>query len=508
MIHIDFNTSQLVTMYLEPSLVSPTYLISLINLNTRERLNFIAPESSGVSDLLQFTIIEVGDGSQNLLTGRIMISDFGMHTMEVYEQTSTTNLDETLATLLGDDELYAHKVFVYDNPPLRDDILPPVLGCTLSVIVTGNDPTTSGGSDGDATATPSGGQGNITYLWDDGLAQTTPTATNLVEGTYICMVTDDIVPLCTDSDFVVLEDDTSCTISVVVSVTPETEIDANNGTANATPSGGQGNLTYAWTGPDSFTSTDQNIIDLAPGLYTVIVTDDILVGCTATDNGTVDESTAELFAANLTGANYLSSSDAFFDKGDTNWAFEGWIFIDNDDTNFFWTKWESAGNQRSYYLFIAPDGLMKWRISANGTTFTTVVSTVTMTQGYHYVMTFHDAGNNTIGISVDDETIVTAPHATGVFSSSTDFKIGLQSSGNFGTHRIDSFGGYTKVLTQGQNTTLFNNDDGQAFEDMDQGSLGVFYKMNVASGPRESEIGNIDLTDNSSVGRETGKVLD
>jgi len=172
------------------------------------------------------------------------------------------------------------------------------LVCTIGVDMTKTDPTTIGGNDGTATATPTGNQGAITYQWDDPLNQTTQTATGLTEGTYSCIVTDNIIlnPACNTMDNIELEDPAPiCTVSVVVVVTPETIQGADDGTATATPSGGQGVLTYAWTGPNSFTSTDQNLTALEPGLYTVIVSDDIIIAppCTATDNGTVDAATTD-----------------------------------------------------------------------------------------------------------------------------------------------------------------------------------------------------------------------
>ena len=82
----------------------------------------------------------------------------------------------------------------------------------------------------------------------------------------------------------------TCDITVDVDVTPESVLGAEDGTATATPSNDQGDLTYAWTGPNGFTSTLQNLTGLAAGTYTVIVTDDIIESpvCTATDSGTVD----------------------------------------------------------------------------------------------------------------------------------------------------------------------------------------------------------------------------
>lgn len=84
--------------------------------------------------------------------------------------------------------------------------------CTVGVTASGNDPTTEGGSDGDATATPTGVQGIVSYLWttSDGSIpsgqETNQTATGLTAGTYSVLVTDSIKSGCTETDSVTLDD--------------------------------------------------------------------------------------------------------------------------------------------------------------------------------------------------------------------------------------------------------------------------------------------------------------
>lgn len=123
MIHIDYNTTKNLTFYLKSSLSVPVYLISIVNTVEFGRTNFIAPDVSTTSSLLQLTVTEVGSGAENLLTGRVSIDPPGRYAIEVYEQTSTTNLDEALATLLGSDVLIMHREPVYDNPPERYPII-------------------------------------------------------------------------------------------------------------------------------------------------------------------------------------------------------------------------------------------------------------------------------------------------------------------------------------------------------------------------------------------------
>ena len=72
-----------------------------------------------------------------------------------------------------------------------------------------------------------------------------------------------------------------CNLSVSLTGTPATN--GNNGSATATPDGGTSPYAYAWSNNE----TSASITDLAPGTYTVTVTDDN--GCTATGSYTVED---------------------------------------------------------------------------------------------------------------------------------------------------------------------------------------------------------------------------
>ena len=100
------------------------------------------------------------------------------------------------------------------------------------------------GTDGSATANPTGGTAPFTYSWSEGT--TTQTLSNLAAGTYSVTVTDS----------------KGCTIDGAVTITePATEIELFAGTVDASACGGatgeisltvvNGTLpfTYTWTGP-------------------------------------------------------------------------------------------------------------------------------------------------------------------------------------------------------------------------------------------------------------------
>ncbi|WP_044103699.1 Ig-like domain-containing protein, partial [Neolewinella persica] len=83
-------------------------------------------------------------------------------------------------------------------------------------------------------------------------------------------------------------------IIVDVHVT-DADCDTNNGTVTANASGGSGNYNYLW----SNNATTATIAGLAPGTYTVTVTDASDAACSASDQGTVLLSRAEWDAVQL-----------------------------------------------------------------------------------------------------------------------------------------------------------------------------------------------------------------
>ena len=139
----------------------------------------------------------------------------------------------------------------------------------LIVIVTGTDPTTPGGTDGTATATVTGGTEPYTYLWDDVLAQTTATASDLTEGTYTVTVTD--ANGC-ETDGVVILTDPIPELAVTAIVDQNVScFGGNDGQATANATGGIPPYTYLWDDPAAQTTATAS--DLSAGTYTVTVTD-------------------------------------------------------------------------------------------------------------------------------------------------------------------------------------------------------------------------------------------
>ena len=134
-----------------------------------------------------------------------------------------------------------------------------------------------GGTNGTATATPTGGTAPYTYFWSNG--QTTATINGLASGTYTVTVTD--AKSCTKTSAATVTQPTAFLVST--SATNVNCFGGTNGTATATPTGGTAPYSYLWSNGE----TTGIISGLSAATYTVTVTD--AKDCTAIEDITLTE---------------------------------------------------------------------------------------------------------------------------------------------------------------------------------------------------------------------------
>jgi hypothetical protein len=145
-------------------------------------------------------------------------------------------------------------------------------GPMVSITVNAQATCVSGGS---ATANATGGMQPYTYLWSASAGgQMTATATNLPAGTHSVTVTDSNG--CPAVATVTITQ-TDAPTAVIASSSPSA-CNNNSGSATVSASGGAGGFTYKWS--NAAMSTTATVSGLAPGTYTVTVTD--AAGCTVT----------------------------------------------------------------------------------------------------------------------------------------------------------------------------------------------------------------------------------
>lgn len=145
---------------------------------------------------------------------------------------------------------------------------------------------TDGGIDLDVT----GGTSPFTYTWSgpNSFSASTQDIAGLASGTYTVTVADDNG--CSISLTRTISTPAPLTATVSLSVFGGFNIScagATDGSINLSVSGGTSPYAFAWTGPNGFTATSEDLSGLAPGTYALVVTD--ANGCSTTAQGTVTE---------------------------------------------------------------------------------------------------------------------------------------------------------------------------------------------------------------------------
>lgn len=136
-----------------------------------------------------------------------------------------------------------------------------------------------GGTNGTITATAAGGTAPYTYSINGTTFQTSATFSGLAAGNYTVTVKD--ANNCTATATVLTITQPSALAITDDGGSPASCSNTTDGAYFISVSGGTSPYTYAWTGPNSFTSTTQDqVYNLAPGTYAVTVTD--ANACTAT----------------------------------------------------------------------------------------------------------------------------------------------------------------------------------------------------------------------------------
>jgi hypothetical protein len=148
-----------------------------------------------------------------------------------------------------------------------------------------------GGSNGSIMLNPSGGIIPYTFQWSNGY--TSQNISGLTTGNYTVTVTDgnfctnifkeeycSVPPIVScDSIFTMDPDNSEYLVGTPPPITTSLTANAttcsntNNGSVTCSVSGGTPPYTYAWTGPNGFTSTQQNLTNLAAGVYNLTVRD-------------------------------------------------------------------------------------------------------------------------------------------------------------------------------------------------------------------------------------------
>ncbi|MCX6297396.1 MAG: gliding motility-associated C-terminal domain-containing protein [Bacteroidetes bacterium] len=396
---------------------------------------------------------------------------------------------------------------------------------TAPTVAGGYNITCNGASNGSINLSVSGGTTGYNYSWTGPGAFTSASQnpSSLAAGTYSVTVTD--ANGCTATTNITLTQPpilsntlNSPTVAGGFNINCN---GASNGSINNSVTGGVASFTYTWTGPGSYSNTNQNISALGVGTYSVIVTD--ANGCTSSSNITLTQPTilsSSATSPTFTGGTNLSCN------GDST----GSINLEVNGGTFSYTySWNGPGAYSSTSQ--NPNGLLAGNYNvtvtdANGCTST---SSVLLTQPALLTSsimspTYNGGYNLTCNGSTDGSINLTTTGGTAVYSyawtgpsgfTSTNEDISSLAAGTYNVIVTDINGCSTNsniVLTQpavfsgtltsstyngGYNISCFGNTNGTVTLTLGGGTTPYTYNWN-----------NGALTQNlSSVGAGTYNVI-
>jgi len=173
------------------------------------------------------------------------------------------------------------------------------------------------------------GSGQYTYNWNNG--QNTAIATNLVAGTYYCLVTD-INWGCTDSVNIILTE--PAIINASLTGTDITCNGNNDGTLSGLATGGSGSYKFTWN-PILTPSNTQT--SLPASLYTLNVLDLVC--------GTIDSTSFNINEPNLFQENTTSTNNTSCDSSNCNGSINISILGGTSPYSIIWANGDSAINK-------------------------------------------------------------------------------------------------------------------------------------------------------------------
>ena len=277
----------------------------------------------------------------------------------------------------------------------------PALTATSEV----NDVSCNGENDGAILITPQGGNGGFTYQWTGGLTGNNPTG--VTPGTYSVTVTD------AEGCETILNDLTVNEPAVLTVTGAATDVaTGQTGSVEITVQGGTSGYTFAWSGPQGYSSSSEDITGLTVGgEYCVTVSD--ANACTVTQCFTV--------ASPLTLAvEEVQPSCA----GESN----GFINLN------------TSGGQ----------GVVTYAWTYNGAAFGQTTEDITGLAGGTYVVTATDAEGTTATLTVELDEAEAALSVTPVVSQ---LSAEGQCDGAINVSNVTGgFGGYTYLWNEGQTT--------------------------------------------------------
>lgn len=170
---------------------------------------------------------------------------------------------------------------------------------------------------------------------------------------------------------------------------------------------------------------------------------------------------------------YLSvASNSNLVLGDFDFTVAGWVNLTTvtGSSKSGIAKWNTTALSKEFSVGYYNTGVTKFQfyISGNGVTAASVSAGTpnpAVAGTWYFVLSYHDAASNVIGISVDNATATTAAHTTGCYVGSSALNLGTIADplGEYGNGVYDEFGIWKRLLTATEKSALYNGGFGTTY---------------------------------------------
>ncbi|MXV53308.1 DUF11 domain-containing protein [Pedobacter sp. HMF7647] len=210
-----------------------------------------------------------------------------------------------------------------------------------------------GSSQGSASLAVIGGSGVYTYSWTgpNGFASTSQNLTGLASGYYDVTVTD-ALGCSAIANVTVSESPSFIAEPVITNVTCNGA--ANGAIALTVSLGAPAGFAFAWTGPNGFTASTENISNIRAGKYQVIITSG--AGCTQTYTYDVGEPQAIQVASTITPATCAGASTGAINLTASGGSGSGYTFNWTGPNGFTANTQNITGIVAGTYFVTTTDG--------------------------------------------------------------------------------------------------------------------------------------------------------
>lgn len=160
--------------------------------------------------------------------------------------------------------------------------------------------------------------------------------------------------------------------------------------------------------------------------------------------------------------NVQRADNAALSTGDIDFTFTLWVNPESlPVNNIVLSKDTFAIREYGFYY----NGGLRWYVFGPASEYSEVNGGTLSLSTWAFVVVWHDATADEIGISINDGTPVTDPHTAGVRDSTASFVIGSRSDGtNYYDGLVDEVGFWKRKLSAGEITQLYNSGNGLAYK--------------------------------------------